>query len=135
MKNYPATENFANTLRSSLTGVTADILKTLLIHYEIKIKILYEMIFIDSFVANIQPATENGKYKHLEKLGSSLKRNLVFALSFDFLRLVPLGNERRYHTQAFPQLENKRRNHILAWKWDPFNSEPEITLEQIILLD
>lgn len=69
MKNHPTTENVADTLHSSLSGVTSDVLKALLIHYEIKIKVLYEMIFVDSFAASIQPATENGIYKHLEKLG------------------------------------------------------------------
>lgn len=63
VRNHPTTENLANTLHSSLSGVTVEILKALLIHYEIKIKLLYEMIFVDSFAASIQPATENGKYK------------------------------------------------------------------------
>jgi len=52
---------------------------------------------------------------------------IVFSLCFDFLRQVPLGTERNYHIQTFPELENYRRDHVLSWKWDPFGSEPKET--------
>ncbi|CAZ84081.1 unnamed protein product [Tuber melanosporum] len=90
----------------SLAGLTQDILKALLIHYDIKIQCLYDMLFIDGFSANLHPPSAN-----------------VFSLCFDFLRQVPLGTERNYHIQTFPELENYRRHHVLSWKWDPFSLE------------
>jgi len=52
---------------------------------------------------------------------------IVFSLCFDFLRDGPLGTERNYHIQIFPELENHRRHHVLSWKWDPFDSESKET--------
>ncbi|RPB01127.1 hypothetical protein L873DRAFT_1677535, partial [Choiromyces venosus 120613-1] len=92
----------------SLAGLTLDILKALLVHYDIKIQCLYDMLFVDGFSANLHAPSAN-----------------VFSLCFDFLRQVPLGTERNYYTQTFPELENHRRHHILSWKWDPFGSEPK----------
>lgn len=48
---------------------------------------------------------------------------IVFALCFDFVRLVAIGDERRFHTQAFTELENSRRNQILSWKWNSTGSD------------
>jgi hypothetical protein len=101
-------------------------MKALLIHYEIKVKSLYEMIYVDSFMAHLQPASENGNPSNLQDIVYILVLMivliLVFALSFDFVRLVAIGNERRFHTQAFTELENSRRNQILSWKWNSVGS-------------
>jgi len=40
--------------------LTQDILKALLVHYDIKIQCLYDMIFVDGFSANLHPPSANG---------------------------------------------------------------------------